>query len=129
MPENVDGRGFCGEPVEAAFDASPVKVAELQRFSAEDLVRWALDTFQSRVALASSFQAEESVLIDIAYQLKGSNLRVFMLDSGRLHQKTYDCMEALKERYGIKVAVFFPGCAKGRADGGAIRGQFVLQTA
>lgn len=85
---------------------------QLERLSTEDLLEWALSTFQSRVALASSFQAEESVLIDVMYRLKGANFRVFTLDTGRLNQETYDCMDSVRDRYGIKVDVFFPDAQK-----------------
>lgn len=81
---------------------------ELERLSTEQLLEWGFNTFQSRIALASSFQAEASVLIDIAHRLRGSNFRVFTLDTGRLNQETYDCMDALKDRYGIQIEVFFP---------------------
>jgi len=84
------------------------KSEELERLSTEELLQWGFATFQPRLALASSFQAEESVLIDIMYRLRGSNFRVFTLDTGRLNQETYDCMDALKERYGIQIEVFFP---------------------
>jgi thioredoxin-dependent adenylylsulfate APS reductase len=33
---------------------------------------------------------------------------VFTLDTGRLNQETYDCMDAIRERYGIQIEVFFP---------------------
>jgi len=84
------------------------KSEELERLSTEQLLQWGFATFQPRLALASSFQAEESVLIDIMHRLRGSNFRVFTLDTGRLNQETYDCMDALKERYGIQIEVFFP---------------------
>lgn len=37
---------------------------DLERASAETLLAWALDKFSPQIALACSFQAEESVLID-----------------------------------------------------------------
>lgn len=81
---------------------------ELEQLAAEDLLEWALGAYGRGIALASSFQAEESVLIDMMHRIKGSDFRVFTLDTGRLNQETYDCMDALKERYGIKIEVFFP---------------------
>jgi len=81
---------------------------ELERLKAEEILDWAFQTFQGAIALASSFQAESSVLIDMAHRLRGSDFRVFTLDTGRLNQETYDCMDALKERYGIKIDLFFP---------------------
>jgi phosphoadenosine phosphosulfate reductase len=73
-----------------------------------DLLGWAFDQFHPRLALASSFQAEASVLIDLIHRQRGADFRVFTLDTGRLNQETYDCMEAIRARYGIEVEVFFP---------------------
>jgi phosphoadenosine phosphosulfate reductase len=76
------------------------------------VLRWALDKFSPRVALACSFQAEESVLIDIMHHLRRADFRIFTLDTGRLNQETYDCMDALRARYGIAVEVYFPDTLK-----------------
>ena len=75
-------------------------------------MQWALETFQPRIALACSFQAEESVLIDMMHKLKGSNFRIFTLDTGRLNQETYDCMDSIRDRYGVPVEDFFPDAAR-----------------
>lgn len=76
--------------------------------SAQAALQWVLDRFSPRVALACSFQAEESVLIDMMHRLRGADFRVFTLDTGRLNQETYDCMDAIRARYGISVEVYFP---------------------
>jgi len=34
--------------------------------------------------------------------------RVFMLDTGRLHQETYDLVDRVRERYGLEIEVYFP---------------------
>jgi phosphoadenosine phosphosulfate reductase len=80
----------------------------LEALKPQELLTWAFENFDNRIALASSFQAEESVLIDMAYRLGKSDFRVFTLDTGRLNQETYECMDAIRERYGIRVEVFFP---------------------
>jgi 3'-phosphoadenosine 5'-phosphosulfate sulfotransferase (PAPS reductase)/FAD synthetase len=85
--------------------------AELSQASAEDVLCWAFDRFAPK-ALACSFQAEESVLIDMMHRLRGADFRVFTLDTGRLNQETYDCMDAIRARYGISVEVYFPEAAK-----------------
>jgi phosphoadenosine phosphosulfate reductase len=81
---------------------------DFENLSAPEIIEWALKEFQSKIAIACSFQAESSVLIDLTYKLCGSNFRVFTLDTGRLHQETYECMDAIRKRYGIQVEVFFP---------------------
>jgi phosphoadenosine phosphosulfate reductase len=85
---------------------------ELESKTAEDLLAWAFDSFHPRLALACSFQSEESVLIDMMHRLRGSDFRLFTLDTGRLNQETYACMDAVRERYGIQIEVFFPDAAR-----------------
>ena len=85
---------------------------DFDQASTETVLRWALDTFSPNVALACSFQAEESVLIDMMSRLRGADFRIFTLDTGRLNQETYDCMDAIRARYGISVEVYFPDALK-----------------
>ena len=81
---------------------------DLEGSTATEIVSWALERFESRLSLACSFQAEGSVLIDLMHRVRGNDFRVFTLDTGRLNQETYDCMDAIRERYGVKIEVFFP---------------------
>jgi thioredoxin-dependent adenylylsulfate APS reductase len=81
---------------------------DLEASTATEIVSWALERFESRLSLACSFQAEGSVLIDLMHRVRGNDFRVFTLDTGRLNQETYDCMDAIRERYGVKIEVFFP---------------------
>jgi thioredoxin-dependent adenylylsulfate APS reductase len=81
---------------------------DLEALKPHELMTWAFEKFDNRIALASSFQAEESVLIDMAYRIGKSDFRVFTLDTGRLNQETYECMDAMRERYGVRVEVLFP---------------------
>lgn len=84
----------------------------VESLSAEEILAWAWDTYSPKIALACSFQAESSVLIDMLYRQRGGDFRVFTLDTGRLNQETYDCMEAIRARYGIEIEVFFPDAAR-----------------
>ena len=81
--------------------------AQTGTMSAQEIVRWALGRFGSRIALASSFGAEDMVLIDMLMK-ENSKARVVTLDTGRLHQETYNVMDAAREKYGLKLEVFFP---------------------
>ncbi len=60
-----------------------------------------------RIALASSFGAEDMVILDLLAALT-PRPRVFTLDTGRLPQETYDVMDAARRRYGVEVEVVFP---------------------
>jgi len=73
----------------------------------ERLLRWADARFTGRIALASSFGAEDVVLIDLWCQVARLP-RVFTLDTGRLPGETYDLMERIRARYDLEVDVFFP---------------------
>jgi phosphoadenosine phosphosulfate reductase len=86
--------------------------AAVEEFKSEEVLQWALDRFSPKIALACSFQAEASVLIDMMYRIRGSDFRVFTLDTGRLNQETYDCMDAVRERYGVAIEVYFPDAIK-----------------
>jgi phosphoadenosine phosphosulfate reductase len=73
----------------------------------ENTLRWALKTFDNKVAIASSFGAEDVVLIDMAVRIDPA-VKIFTLDTGRLHQETYDVMDKIRERYNINIEVCFP---------------------
>jgi phosphoadenosine phosphosulfate reductase len=81
---------------------------DFEDLTTAEIVTWALERFSPRVGLACSFQAEESVLIDLMHRVRGADFRLFTLDTGRLNQETYDCMDAIRERYGVQIEVFFP---------------------
>jgi phosphoadenosine phosphosulfate reductase len=60
-----------------------------------------------RIALASSFGAEDQVLTDMIVRTV-PEIAVFTLDTGRLHQETYDLLDATRNRYAIPIEVHFP---------------------
>jgi phosphoadenosine phosphosulfate reductase len=79
----------------------------LREASAQEVLAWAEQRFGDRVALASSFGPEDIVLIDLARR-HAPSLRVFTLDTGRLHPETYELMEAVRGRFGIDIETFVP---------------------
>lgn len=76
--------------------------------SSEEILKWALNTYAKKIGLASSFGAEDVVLIDMISKLDKNNIRIFTLDTGRLNQETYHLMDEIKERYSIPIDVYFP---------------------
>jgi len=74
--------------------------------SAEATLRWAYQTFE-RVAIVASFQAESSVIIDLASKIR-PDVRVLTLDTGRLPTETHDMIDRVRDRYGIEVEVVKP---------------------
>lgn len=83
---------------------------ELESKDAQTVVAWALKRFSPRIALSSSFGAEDMVLIDMIAKID-PRARVFTLDTGRLHQETYNLVDEVRDRYKIDVEVYFPETA------------------
>lgn len=81
---------------------------EFESKSAQEVLKWALDTFGTRIALASSFGAEDVAVIDMMVKVDKNRTRVFTLETGRLNQETYDVMDAIRARYSIQIEAFFP---------------------
>lgn len=77
------------------------------------ILEWAVSTFGQKVAIASSFGAEDVVLIDLAIKVN-PGFRIFTLDTGRLPQETYQLMDDIKDKYKVDIEVCFP-------DEGAIK--------
>jgi adenylyl-sulfate kinase len=82
----------------------------LSRFEAaeaSDILSWAINTFGDSFAIATSFQKEGMVILDLASRIS-AGVRVFTLDTGRLPDETYQMMETVRQRYGIAVEIVFP---------------------
>lgn len=80
----------------------------LEDKSSEDVLKWAFKNFRNeKIAIASSFGLEDVVLIDIAVKIN-PNVQVFTLDTGRLYEETYELMEKIRDKYNIKIKVYFP---------------------
>ena len=79
--------------------------AEIEAMSAEDVLRYALEQFPGKVALACSFQKEESVLLDLLFALE-PKARVFAIDTHYLFPETYELWREVERRYATKVEVF-----------------------
>ncbi len=73
----------------------------------EDVLKWASDNLHPKLAKASSFGAEDSLLIDLMTKIN-PKFRFFTLDTGRLPQETYDIMDKLSKKYNVTFEVMFP---------------------
>ena len=75
--------------------------------TAEQIVSWAVNTFGDRLAVVTSFQYEGMVIVDMAARVS-TDIRVVTLDTGRLPPETYDMIEAVRSRYGVRVEAISP---------------------
>jgi phosphoadenosine phosphosulfate reductase len=81
-------------------------LAAKESLSTDELLRWAAGTYHPNIGLASSFGAEDVVLIDLLADI--APVRIFTLDTGRLNQETYDLMDRIRRRYGVELEVYCP---------------------
>ena len=85
-----------------------------ERFAGADaraVLGYAAAQFGSRVTVACSLGLEDVVILDLLARLPDSIRgvpRVFVLDTGRLPEETYDLLERVRTRYPGRVEVYFP---------------------
>jgi len=79
--------------------------------SPQEVIEKALELLHPDIAFASSFGAEDVVIIDMLMKVN-PEARVFTLDTGRLNQETYDVIDAVRAKYGLQVEVRFPDTAE-----------------
>ena len=78
---------------------------DVDAMSAQEILRFCLDTFPGKVSLACSFQKEESVLLDMLFELE-PKARVFAIDTHYLFPETYELWREVERRYDARVEVF-----------------------
>ncbi len=79
--------------------------ADVESWTAERVVEYVLEEFPGRVALACSFQKEESVLLDMLFELE-PQARVFALDTHHLFPETYELWSEIERRYETTIERF-----------------------
>jgi phosphoadenosine phosphosulfate reductase len=77
----------------------------VEAMSAEEILALVVREFPGRVALACSFQKEETVLLDMLFAIE-PKARVFALDTHYLFPQTYELWREVEQCYDTKVEVF-----------------------
>ena len=91
-----------------------VRSGVLESRDSIEILNWAIENFHPRLALSCSFgDPEGMVLLDMMHGIESSS-RVFVLDTGRMYQETYDLIDRVRDRYDTDVEVVLP-------DGGAVQ--------
>jgi phosphoadenosine phosphosulfate reductase len=78
---------------------------DVESLSAEEVLAFVLEQFPGKVALACSFQKEETVLLDMLFALE-PEARVFAIDTHHLFPETYAYWREVEQRYGTAIEVF-----------------------
>ena len=76
--------------------------------SAQQVLRWGFEEFGKGLGICTSFQATGSVIVHMAAKQVGADARVFSIDTGRLHEESYQLIEEYRRRYGITVQLIGP---------------------
>src|SRR5438552_12172502 len=91
--------------------AIPATAEELQEISGlfeksspEEILRWAVESYGSRLTMATAFGVEGCVLLAMLSEIPGGReVRVFNLETGYQFPETLALRETIRERYGIEV--------------------------
>jgi phosphoadenosine phosphosulfate reductase len=75
---------------------------DVEALGAQEILGWLLERFPEKVALACSFQKEETVLLDMLFALE-PKARVFAIDTHYLFPETYAYWREVEQRYGIAI--------------------------
>ena len=78
---------------------------DVESWPAQRVVEFLLEQFPGRVALACSFQKEESVLLDLLFELD-PKARVFAIDTHHLFPETYELWREVERHYGTTIERF-----------------------
>jgi phosphoadenosine phosphosulfate reductase len=85
--------------------AELVGETDVESLDAQRVIATMLEALNPEVALACSFQKEESVLLDMLLE-QDPKARVFALDTHVLFPETYGVWREIERRYGIRIEVF-----------------------
>lgn len=102
----------AAEPL-ARVSLTPEVVADiesgrLESAEPEEILSWAVRNFHPRMALSASFGAPEGIAVLHMLHRIEPGTRVFVLDTGRMHQATYDLIDRIRDRFGKQIEVVFP---------------------
>lgn len=80
---------------------------QLEKSTPSEILRWAVETFQDRLTMATAFGAEGCCIIHLLAEID-PRVRVFNLDTGYQFAETLDLRERIKQRYGVEVEMVKP---------------------
>ena len=80
---------------------------EFERWSAHELIRWAVETFGDDLAVSSSFGADSAVMLHLATRIK-PDVKVITVDTGFLFPETIAFRDELARRLNLNLLVYRP---------------------
>ncbi len=82
---------------------------EYENKTPQEILEYALNNYSNDIAISFS-GAEDVVLVDMAKKIR-DDVRVFSLDTGRLHPETYQYINQVRNHYKIDIELFCPDTA------------------
>jgi phosphoadenosine phosphosulfate reductase len=91
------------------FDQQQIAEAatKLADASPQTILQWAVETFGSKLTMATAFGAEGCCLIHMLAEV-GPDVRIFNLDTGYQFVETLELRERIRQRYGTDVELVRP---------------------
>jgi phosphoadenosine phosphosulfate reductase len=86
-------------------------ILHFEAASASKILAWAIESYGDSFAIATSFQKEGMVIVDLAARI-APGVRVFTLDTCRLPVETLRMIKTVRLRYGIAIEVVLPDAAE-----------------
>ena len=97
------------------MNKNAAEIAQLnQRFAKStpsEILEWAIQTYGEQLRLACSLSVEDTTLLHIAARIS-KKVQVFVLDTGRLHEKSYELLERCRQKYKLVIECYFPNTQK-----------------
>ncbi len=96
-------------PLPAALLPTGVETlsAQLATASAEERVRWAVETFGDRLVMTTSFGIQSAVMLHLVTQIV-PQIPVVFIDTGYLFPETYQFADELTRRLNLNLKVYNP---------------------
>ncbi len=79
--------------------------------NATEIVKWASLRYERKAIFACSFSAEDMVILHMIVSCRDAGIRipeVITLDTGRLHEETYEVMQSAMGKYDIEIKALHP---------------------
>jgi phosphoadenosine phosphosulfate reductase len=93
----------------------PVENERLERLSAEERARWALEVFAGRVVLTTSFGIQSAVMLHLVTRL-APEIPIVFVDTGYLFPETYRFADELTRRLNLNLRVYAPALSAARQE-------------
>jgi phosphoadenosine phosphosulfate reductase len=82
---------------------------------AEEVIRWAAETFGEQLVISSSFGAHSALMLHLATRVL-PRIPVIFLDTGYLFPETYQFAEALRAKFDLRLEVYTPRMTAARQE-------------